>query len=166
MTSGTAKMATKDDVYRKFGEASEAAQILETELGTLLLEHKLIEADLFEKPDSDRATAIYDQINKQTLGQLIRSLGHVSDLDFDVDQVLSDALVARNRLAHSFYLKHNLRINSEEGRDVMMRDLDVIHICLLQAHKAALLLSGADVEQIPVADWASVTSVGFLPIRT
>ena len=27
-------MPTLDDVYRKFGEASEAAQLLETELGT------------------------------------------------------------------------------------------------------------------------------------
>ena len=30
-------MPTLDDVYRKFGEASEAAQLLETELGTMLL---------------------------------------------------------------------------------------------------------------------------------
>jgi hypothetical protein len=30
-------MPTLDDVYRKFGEVSEAAQLLETELGTALL---------------------------------------------------------------------------------------------------------------------------------
>ena len=29
-------MAMLDEVYRKFGEAFEAAQLLETELGTLL----------------------------------------------------------------------------------------------------------------------------------
>jgi hypothetical protein len=28
---------TPDDFYRKFGEASEAAQLLETDLGTMLL---------------------------------------------------------------------------------------------------------------------------------
>ena len=30
-------MPSLDDVYRKFGEVSEAAQLVETELGTLLL---------------------------------------------------------------------------------------------------------------------------------
>ena len=61
-------MPTLDDVYRKFGEASEAAQLLETELGTLLLVHKCTDAGLLENPDPSRATPIYDQISKQTLG--------------------------------------------------------------------------------------------------
>ena len=52
-------MPTLDDVYRKFGEASETAQLLETELGTLLLAHKCIDAGLLENPDPNRATAIY-----------------------------------------------------------------------------------------------------------
>jgi hypothetical protein len=30
-------MPTLDDIYRKFGEVSEAAQLVETELGTMLL---------------------------------------------------------------------------------------------------------------------------------
>jgi hypothetical protein len=30
-------MPTLDDVYRKFGEVSEAAQLVETELGSMLL---------------------------------------------------------------------------------------------------------------------------------
>ena len=105
-------MPTLDDVYRKFGEASEAAQLLETELGTLLLDHKCIDAGLLENPDPNRATAIYKQINKQTLGSLIRSLGVVGASIVDLEQLLNDALVSRNRLAHAFYLKHNLRRNS------------------------------------------------------
>ena len=36
------------EVYSKFGEVSEAAQLLETELGNLLLVHKGAEAGLFE----------------------------------------------------------------------------------------------------------------------
>ena len=33
-------MPTLDEVYRKFGEASEAAQLVETDLGNLFLMHK------------------------------------------------------------------------------------------------------------------------------
>ena len=85
-------MPTLDDVYRKFGEASEAAQLLETELGTLLLDHKCIDAGLLENPDPNRATAIYKQINKQTLGRLIRSLGVVGASIVDLEQLLNDAV--------------------------------------------------------------------------
>lgn len=56
-------MATPDEVYRKFGETSEAAQLLETELGTLLLKRKCIDAGLFEDSDPNRATAIYKKVN-------------------------------------------------------------------------------------------------------
>ena len=70
-------MPTLDEVYRKFGQVSEAAQLLETELGNLLLTHKCIDAGLLEHPNAIRATAIYDRINKQTLGALVRSLGSI-----------------------------------------------------------------------------------------
>ena len=78
-------MPTLDEVYRKFGEASEAAQLLETDLGTLLLTHKCIDAGLFEHSDPRRASAIYKQINKETLGQLIRSLGPIGNSVEDLD---------------------------------------------------------------------------------
>jgi hypothetical protein len=41
-------MLTLDEVYRKFGEVAEAAQLLETELGTIRLNAEGIEHDLFE----------------------------------------------------------------------------------------------------------------------
>ena len=65
-------MPTLDDVYRKFGEHPRPPSFWETQMGTLLLAHKCIGAGLLENPDPSSATAIYDQINKQTLGQLIR----------------------------------------------------------------------------------------------
>ena len=148
---GDTQMPTLDDVYRKFGEASEAAQLLETVLGNLLLVHKCIDAGLFENPDPSRATAIYDQINKQTLGRLIRSLGKVGASTVGLEQLLSDALVSRNRLAHSFYLEHNLRRNSDDGREVMLSDLEAIHENLLDAYKAVSLLSGVDLEKLVAA---------------
>ena len=60
-----------NEVYRKFGEVSEAAQLLETELGNLLFLHKGGEADLFETKNPDAAARILEQINRNTLGQLL-----------------------------------------------------------------------------------------------
>ncbi|MYG12953.1 MAG: hypothetical protein F4171_09170 [Gammaproteobacteria bacterium] len=159
-------MPTLDDVYRKFGETAEAAQLLETQLGNLLLQHDCIDADLLENPDPIQATAIYDRINRKTLGQLIHSLGSVVDSVANVEQILSDALVARNRLTHSFYLRHNLRRNSNNGREIMLRDLDTLHDSLLEAYKAVLLLSGVDLDQIVTEQGEDPLPSGYLPMRT
>ena len=157
-------MATRDDVYRKFGEASEAAQLLETELGTLLVMHKCIEASLLEYPDSEKATGIYKQITRKTLGQLIRSIGTTVDSIGSLEELLKNALAARNRLAHNYFLQHNLRINSDDGRDVMLLDLETIHNDLLNAYKAAMLLSGYDLDKIVAGSNMIRLPTGHLPI--
>ena len=157
-------MAKLDDIYRKFGEISEAAQLLETELGNLLVAHKCIGAGLLENPDPGKATAIYKQINRQTLGQLIQSLGPGADSFANLEQLLAKALASRNRLTHSFYLQHNLRRNSDDGRNVMLRDLEAIHDDLLEAYKAVLLLSGIDLEKLVAEHGSSALPTGHLPI--
>ena len=108
----------------------------------------------------------FKQINKQTLGHLIRSLGVVGASIMDLEQLFSDALVSRNRLAHAFYLRHNLRRNSDDGREVMLRDLEAIHENLLRAYKAALLLSGVDLEKLVAEYGDSALPSGHLPIST
>ncbi len=158
-------MAKLDEVYRKFGEVSEAAQLLETELGNLLLRHEFIDADLLEHPNPNRATTIYDKVNKRTLGRLIRSLDPIAESIEGLEQLLSDALASRNRLTHSFYLQHNFRRNSDDGRDVMLRDLEAIHDDLLEAYKAILRLSGIDLEELMEGGDTTLPS-GYLPIRT
>ena len=159
-------MASLDEVYRKFGEVCEAAQLLETELGTLLLTHKCIDGGLLEDPNALRATAIYDRINKQTLGALVRSLGSIGDSIADLEELLSDAVASRNRLTHSFYLQHNFRRNSDNGRDVMLCDLEAIHEELLEAYKAVLLLSGVDLEKLVAEPGEIPLPTGHLLIRT
>lgn len=190
------QMPTRDDIYRKFGEVSEAAQCLEIELGNLLIQHKCIEASLFERQDPTKAASIFDQINRQTLGQMIRSLlaldcptspvrwrfiisgwggaGRVEsdadeptkqDID-DLEQLLFDALAARNRLMHSFFLQHNIRINSEDGCELMLRDLNAIHQVLTEAWDAASLLSGDDPKK-RIEDWGDAPlPTGHLRMRT
>lgn len=51
-------MPTLDEVYRKFGEVAEAAQLLETELGTIRLCAEGREHDLFAGDKGELATEI------------------------------------------------------------------------------------------------------------
>ena len=67
-------MPTLDDVYRKFGETAEAAQLLETELGTMLLSIRGAEDNLIADANPERATDLYSAINRHTLGQLVTGL--------------------------------------------------------------------------------------------
>ena len=94
-------MATIEDVYWKFGLVSEATQILETELGTLLFRSGAIEKGLFENPDHDKAWELLQLVNRKTLGQLIRSLGNTDYSLDELDELLTKALSERNRLVPS-----------------------------------------------------------------
>lgn len=141
-------MPSLDDVYRKFGETSEAAQLLETQLGTMLIWVDCLDADLIESPDSERANEIYKKINKQTLGGLIKKLGNKTSSIDQLEDLLLQALTVRNKLAHSFYLRHNFRRNSKEGRVKMIEDLESMHEDLLAAYKAVMLLSGVDIDKM------------------
>ena len=148
-------MPTLDDVYRKFGYASEAAQLLETELGTMLFAIGAVEAGVLDGSDPEKAADILKFVNRQTLGQLMRSLNRSTDSLAELNDLLTFALKERNRLSHSFYRQHNLRRNSEVGRARMLEDLEAIHTTLLEAYKAVMLLSGIDFNKIKVDELPS-----------
>jgi hypothetical protein len=139
---------TLDDVYRKFGEAAEAAQLLETELGSMLLLIDEVEDGLLIVPDPKRASDLLTKINRHTLGQLLKRLNCKAPSLDTLESLLSNALGQRNRLFHSFYRQHNNRRNSDEGRALMLKDLQSIHGTLLQAYKAIMLLSGVDLAAV------------------
>ena len=137
-------------VYQKFGEVAEAAQLLETELGTLLLIRDASDADLFASQDPEHAAKILGRINRSTLGRIIRDIGR-SDTEIDrLEQELNNALQVRNRLFHSFYRDHNFRRNSSEGCALMMSDLEESHDILLSAYKSVMLLSGVDLDNYEI----------------
>ena len=139
-------MPTRDDVYRKFGETAEAAQLLETELGNMLLEAHVLEEDLIGNQNPARAADVLASVNRQTLGQLLKNLNNRTQSLDALEGLLSKALQERNRLFHSYYPKHNFRLNSEEGRIQMLQDLDAIHDALLDAYKAVMKLGGVDLD--------------------
>lgn len=141
-------MPSIDDVYRKFGETSEAAQLLETELGTLLIEIGATEKGLLSGSNPALAAELVNKINKNTLGATLKQLGPAFDTPDKLENLFSEALTERNRLTHSFFRQHNFRRNSEEGRAAMLDDLDSIHEIVWNAYKAALALSGIDLDAV------------------
>jgi hypothetical protein len=142
-------MSTLDDIYRKFGEVSEAAQLLETNLGTTLLFFGVVDEGIVAptlEVDGESATDLMHRINRQTFGQLLKNTKRHTDALDQLEPLLSTALEERNRLAHSFYRQHNFRRNSEAGRVIMLQDLEAIHETLIEALKALSLLSGIDLD--------------------
>jgi len=141
-------MPTLDEVYRKFGETSEAAQLLETELGNLLIFVRGFEQDLFKGMNPAKASDLIAEIDAHTLGRLISRLKTKAQVPDDLESLLFEALEARNHLSHSFYRKHNFRRNSDEGRNIMLDDLESMHESLINAYKAVGRLSGIDLDSI------------------
>ena len=144
-------MPTLEEVYRKFGETAEAAQLLETELGNVLFLHGAFDEDLLTVKNPNRAAAIMSEIDASTLGRLLARLKSKMHVPSDLESLLSEALKQRNLLSHSFYRQHNFRRNSDEGRSTMIDDLDSMHESIIQAYKAVLRLSGTDLDSMTSA---------------
>lgn len=154
-------MPTIEDVYFKFGLTSEAAQLLEFELGTILFRSGAIKAGLFENPDSDKAGDLLKLVNRKTLGQLIRSVSGTNESLEQLQETLVLALKERNRLTHSFYREHNYRRNSEEGCGIMLKDLESIHDTILDAYKVVMRLQGIDLDTMSLDEMPT----GHLPLE-
>jgi hypothetical protein len=140
-------MITRDDIYRKFGEVAEAAQLIETELGTAQLFLRAVEGGMITptlEVDSTRAAELLAKIDRQTFGQHIKETKQVTNALDQIEPMLSAALKDRNRLFHRFYREHNIRINTNAGRAIMLADLETTHDTLSRVYKILSLLSGID----------------------
>jgi hypothetical protein len=72
-------------------------------------------------------------LDQSTLGSLLGQLKKHARFDRDWEGQLSSAREARNQLIHGFYERHNLKIQTNEGRDEMIADLERLHTELFQA---------------------------------
>lgn len=130
-------MATRDELYAKFGITAEAAQLFETELGTLLLCARGMESGWHVVPDGASGRDLLREIDRTTLGGLLTKLKRHVEIDDDLSARFASALVARNRLNHGFYERHNFKIQTDEGREVMIADLEALHDELFTAWQLA-----------------------------
>jgi hypothetical protein len=136
-------MATREELYAKFGETAEAGQLFETELGTLLLSFSALENGWHVTPDPAEARKTLAQIEAHTLGRLLGALKGKISFDEHLAERFASALRARNRLNHGFYERHNFKIQTDEGRDVMIADLEELHEELLQSWRIVSDLNSA-----------------------
>lgn len=141
-------MATREALYAKFGITAEAAQLFETELGTLLLAAQGLRHGWAAKPDGKHARSVLDGINRSTLGGLITTLKKHVEFSDDLEERFASALQARNKLNHGFFERHNFRIQTEEGRDVMMADLEALHKELFNAWRLASAMTALAMQAI------------------
>lgn len=139
-------MATRDELYAKFGITAEAAQLFETDLGTLLLCSRALEHGWHVEADSDSARKLLNDIDRSTLGRLLGNLKNCVSLDDKLTERFASALKARNRLFHGFYELHNFKIQTDEGRDEMVVDLEVLHDELFNAWRIASAMASTAME--------------------
>lgn len=135
-------MASRDELYAKFGITAEAAQLFETALGTFLLGAEGLKRGWHEAPDRTKATETVSRIEKSTLGRLLKSTQGVIEFDDALIAAFQKALATRNRLMHGFYLRHDFSIQTDEGRDEMINDLEEMHTSLFNAWQLADTMSG------------------------
>jgi hypothetical protein len=71
----------------------------------------------------------------------MQALKQYTSLDDDNIAKFNSALSARNRLNHGFFERHNFAIQTAEGRDAMIADLESMHCELFEAWQLAGQLS-------------------------
>lgn len=141
LEAGYEGMADRRELYAKYGIAAEAAQLFETELGTLLLGLRGLENDWHVLPDGAAAREALENIDRSTLGRLLSNLKRHVTVDSDLEESFAFALKARNQLMHGFFERHNFRIRTEDGRKMMIADLDRLHGACFEAWRAASILT-------------------------
>jgi hypothetical protein len=141
-------VAKRKKLYAKFGQAAEAGQLFETALSSIMLVLKGHEEDWFDDQKPEDAKLFSDRLDKLMLGQLLGDLRKHLFLPIELEEQFKRALKARNRLTHGFFERHNFRIQTSEGRDIMIEDLETIHTELFRCWRVA---SGITEALLPLA---------------
>jgi hypothetical protein len=114
----------------KFGRAAKAAQLLETEPGTLLISVRAIEKGWHVTPDPVNTPKALEKIEADPLGV------HEGKAAFD--ERFAWALKARNHLNHGFHERYNFKIQNDEGRDGVIADVEELHKELFESAQPTL----------------------------
>jgi hypothetical protein len=78
--------------------------------------------------------AINEDLNRKTLGQLLRSVKQFAGHGDEILETMDEVLVKRNYLMHRFFPFHNFALFSVEGRRDMIAELHEIQKKLNAAH--------------------------------
>lgn len=141
-------MVKRRELYAKYGIAAEAAQLFETELGTILLALRALEEGWHSMPNPAAAQELLTTIDKSTLGRMLNKVRENFKVNAELDQILQSRVEARNKLSHGFFAKHNYRIQNEDGRAEMVEELGRLHLDVFAAWQAASAISSLLTERI------------------
>lgn len=133
-------MTTWEQIHAKFGVTAEAIQLFETELGTLILYIQGANNGWLAVPDPESAQTALDRIERSTLGGLVTTLKKQIGIDQSLVGRFDSALQARNRLNHGFFERHNLKIETDQGRNEMFAELEELHTELFSAWQIARMM--------------------------
>jgi hypothetical protein len=139
------------ELYAEFGIAAEKAQVLEVEAGNVALSFLALFAKTDQITDEQREMfrSIVDDVNRKTLGALLKHIKTIGTFDQAILDAVDKALEQRNYLTHNFFRSHNFAILNEEGRKVMVEELKDIQKKLSLAHA---MLCGVSSTLIAMSD--------------
>jgi hypothetical protein len=124
------------EVYTQFGIAAEMAQCLEIDASNLALDYiaAFVNTDEITSELAEWFRAINQDLNRKTLGQLLRAVKRFATYGDEILETMDEALIKRNYLMHRFFPFHNFALFSVEGRKEMIAELDEIQKKLTAAH--------------------------------
>lgn len=131
------------ELYAEFGIAAEKAQVLEFEAGNVALSFvtMFIDTSRIGPEEREMFRSLVDDVNRQTLGALLRSIKKMVNFDESLLTIVDEALERRNFLAHRFFPSHNYAIFDPVGRRAMTDELKAIQATLDRAHRALSAVS-------------------------
>jgi hypothetical protein len=116
------------EVYARHGLAMYRAQCVEQSITQLLIYFDFFakQVPLFQSKEQWlKEFDSFDQMmSAKTMGQLVVKLVGVGAVDPSIENLLRDALKARNFLAHRFFVDFAMDFLSESGRNKMILDLE------------------------------------------
>lgn len=111
--------------FALFGLAVYSANLIEQSLVNLaavlhLPAVELVSCELFD--------STFDELDRKTLGQLLKAARKATTIPLDLDEQLNTALAKRNHLIHRFFSTHSEEAMSLTGRRQMIDELiELIH---------------------------------------
>ncbi len=130
-----------NEVYKKFGEASELAQLLEHELGTLLI-RILDVTPKFVTTQPEMAWMLLDDVYTPALSRFIRQ-EKGQHQEEQIMQALNESFKAQHGLHHGFFRTYHGSSDTE-----MFEALDPVLMSLWKGYRAVMLFSGIDINEL------------------
>ena len=127
------------EVYARFGLAVYFAQVLEHGIVNAIVILDLMPSRRHLARSAgewgSEVEAFMDRHFQATMGRLMRNLRDITQVDDDLEQLLSEALRKRNWLVHDFFRERTTEFMSPLGRDLMISEVDVCRDLFQSADK-------------------------------